>query len=236
MTNSLGSLKKQARIAGIFYLLHVATSIYGMIYVSSKINMNGNAAATVNNIIANEFIFRSGIVNRIISSIPWMLLSITLYGLLKQVNGFYAKLMFAWMTLSIPVGFIAEGFNICGLMIAKGELMQSIDILQRQDYAVLFLNIYNNIISISEMFWGLWLLPFGFLIYKSRFIPRILGVLLLLGGTGYITGCITFLLFPIYKSSVDPYTMIFGSAGEITIMLWLLIKGVKNNIRAFDKE
>jgi hypothetical protein len=190
----------------------------------------------VNNLIENEFLFRSGIFNRLISSIPWILLALSLYSLLKHVNGYLAKLMVAWMMLSIPNGFIAEAFNISGLMIAKGELLKSIDIMQRQEYAVLFLNIYKYIMSISEMFWGLWLLPFGILVYKSRFLPRILGALLFLGGLGYIVECITFLLFPIYKSSVSPYAMIFGSAGEISIMLWFLIKGVKNNIPAFDKN
>jgi hypothetical protein len=236
MENSTFSLRKIARLAGFFYLLNVITSIYGMVYVSSKISMSGNSADVVNNLIENEFLFRSGIFNRLVSSIPWILLALTLYYLLKQVNGFLAKLMFAWMTLSIPIGFIAEAFNISSLMIAKGELLKSIDIIQRQEYAVLFLNTFNYIISISEMFWGLWLLPFGFLVYQSRFIPRILGVLLFLGGAGYMIECIAFLLFPIYKSSVSPFTLIFGSAAEISIMLWFLIKGTKNNIPDLDKK
>jgi Domain of unknown function (DUF4386) len=99
---------------------------------------------------------------------------------------------------------------------------------------MMLLNTYNFIISISEMFWGLWLIPFGFLIYKSGFMPRLLGGLLLLGGVGYILDFSTFLAFPIYKQSVGLFTLLLGSAGEITIMLWLLIKGVSNNIQAFD--
>jgi Domain of unknown function (DUF4386) len=236
MDNSAFSLKKTARLAGIFYLLNVVISIYGMVYVSSKISMSGNSADIVSNIIENEFVFRSGILARVINSIPWLLLALTLYHLLRQVNGFQARLMFALMTLSIPIGFIAEAFNISGLMIAKSELLKSMGIMERKEYAVLFFNIYNYIISISQIFWGLWLLPFGFLIYKSQFIPGLFGVLLFLGGAGYITECITFIIFPIYKPSVSPYTMIFGSVGEISMMLWFLIKGVKNNITAIDKQ
>jgi len=228
MENATYPLKKTARLAGLFYLLNVVTSIYGMVYVSSKINMNGHSFDMINNISENEFLFRSGIVNRLVSSVPWILLALTLYQLLKQVNSFQAKLMFAWMTLSIPIGFIAEAFNISGLMIAKGELLKSIDIVQRKEYANLFLSTYNYIMSISEMFWGLWLLPFGILIYKSQFIPRVFGVLLFFGGVGYIVECISFLLFPMYKSSISQFTLLFGAAGEITIMFWFLIKGVKN--------
>jgi Domain of unknown function (DUF4386) len=221
------SLKKQARLAGLFYLLHIITSIYGMIFVSSKINMTGDGIEIVENILANELLFRSGILMRLVSSVPWILLALSLYHLMLRVNGLLAKLLFAWMLLSVPIGFVAETFNISGLMIAHAELLRSADTLQRQDWVYLFLNAYNQIVSISEMFWGLWMLPFGLLVYKSGFIPRILGILLFIGGTGYIIECIVFVLSPHHKSSVSPYTMMVGSVGEISVMFWLLIKGVK---------
>jgi Domain of unknown function (DUF4386) len=236
MSNSTFSSKKKAKLAGLFYLLNVVAGVFGLIYVSSIINISGNSGNIVNNLLKHELLFRFGILIRLVSSVPWLLLAITLYRLFKEVNSFGATLMFAWMTLSIPIGFIAEGFNICGLMIAKGELLKSTDLVQKQEYVMLLLNTYNYIISISELFWGLWLIPFGFLIYRSGFIPRLLGGLLLLGGIGYIIDFSTFLVFPIYKLSVGQFTLLLGSAGEITIMLWLLIKGVSNNTQAFDKS
>ena len=222
------SLKKEARLAGFFYLLCVLTGIYAMVYLPSKVDMNGSAGEVANHIISNEFIFRVGILTRLVSSIPWVLLSLSLYRLMKGVNGFQAKLMFAWMALSVPIGFIAESMNISALMIAKGELLKSLDVVQRSEYAFLFLKLHGYITSVSELFWGLWLLPFGFLIYKSGFIPRILGVLLFLGGVSYIIEWVIFLAFPAYESSISSYRMLFGSVGEISIMLWLLIKGVKD--------
>ncbi len=229
MEKTTPALKKTARIAGLFYFLNVVLSICGLVFVSSKISKNSATDEMANTLLANEFLFRSVIFIRLVNSIPWILLALSLYQLLKYVNNYQAKLMFAWMTLSIPISFIAEAFNISGIMIAKGELLKSIDVLQRKEYAVLFLNTSNYIISISEMFWGLWLLPFGLLIYKSGFIPSLLGILLLLGGAGYIMQCSSFLLFPMYKTILSQFTLLFGSAGEITIMLWLLIKGVKTN-------
>ena len=229
MEKSTYELKKTARLAGLYYLLNVLASIYGMVYVSSKISMAGTPAEAIDNLIANEFLFRTGIYIRLLSSIPWILLALTLYHLLNSVNHYLAKLMFGWMVLSIPIGFIAEAFNISSLLIANDEILKTVGIIQRQEYAVLLLKISSNIISVSEMFWGLWLLPFGILIFKSGFIPSVLGVLLLLGGAGYILECSSFLLFPSYKSSVSQITLLFGSLGEISIMIWFLIKAVRTN-------
>jgi hypothetical protein len=226
MDNSTFSLKKDARLAGLFYLLHIVAIIYGVIFVSSKIGISGTDEMA-NKILANELLFRTGIVSRIFSLIPTLLLAFTLYRLLEKVNIRQAKFMFALILISIPFQFIAEVFNITSLMIAKGGLLKSIDSQQRHDFTVLFINIYNNMVSIAQMFWGLWLFPFGLLIYKSKFLPRIFGVILLLGGVGYLIDYTTFLFFPIYRS-VTVIALLLGFISEISIMLWLIIKGVKN--------
>jgi hypothetical protein len=101
---------------------------------------------------------------------------------------------------------------------------------------MLFLKTYDYGIIILEIFWGLWLIPFGQLVYKSTFIPSILGIMLIFGGVAYIVESLTFLLFPNYKTFVSQFTLIFYSVAEISTMLWLLIKGVKNNITTIDKK
>jgi Domain of unknown function (DUF4386) len=226
MDNSIFSLKKDARLAGLFYLLHIATIIYGVIFVSSKLGISGTDEMA-NNILANEFLFRTGIVSRISGLIPTLLLAFALYRLLENVNIRQAKFMFALILISIPFQFIAEVFNISSLMIAKGELLKSLDSQQRHDFTVLFINIYNNTVSISQMFWGLWLFPLSLLIYKSKFLPRLFGVILFLGGVCYLIDYTTFLFFPIYRS-VTVIALLVGFICEISIMFWLIIKGVKN--------
>ncbi len=189
--------------------------------------MSGDTAATINNLIAKEFLFRTGIVSILVSSIIFVYLVMVLYRLLKQVNERQAKLMVAFVIMQIPISFLAEIFHVSALMIAKGELLKSADPTQRQDFAMLFLKTYNYSITILQIFWGLWLIPFGQLVYKSDFIPRILGVLLIIGGLGYIISSLTFLLFPNYHSSVTQFTIVFSGIGELSMILWLLIKGVR---------
>ncbi len=225
MDNSILSLKKDAKLAGLFYLLHIVTIIYGVIFVSSRLGISGTDEMA-NNIVANEFLFRTGVITRLVSLIPTLLLALALYRLFKNVNIRQAKFMFAILLISIPFQFIAEVFNITSLMIAKGELLKSTNPQLRHDFTVLFVNIYNNVVSISQMFWGLWLFPFALLIYKSKLIPRPFGVLLFMGGMGYLFDYLTFLFFPFYRS-VTVIALLLGFVSEISIMLWLIFNGVK---------
>jgi hypothetical protein len=226
-TNS-SSLKKTARIAGLFYLLLVITGVYGVMYVPSKIVVSGDSISTAKNMITNELIFRSGVLNDIISNTIFLLLVLFLYRLLRSVNENQAKLMFALVIVQIPVLFLMEAFNITSLMILKGETLKTLELSQRQDLAMLFLNVTDYGILPLEMFWGLWLLPFGLLVYKSEFIPRIFGILLLIGGIAYMTDSTIGILFPSYSSFVKYPTLLLAAIGEISITLWLLIKGVKS--------
>lgn len=122
-----------------------------------------------------------------------------------------------------------DAFNITSLMILKGEVLKTFELSQRQDLAMLFLKISDYGVLTVEMFWGLWLIPFGQLVYKSGFIPRLIGIFLVLNGITYIIQCFTSLLLPEYQTLVKQFGMPFWILGEISIMLWLLIKGVKNN-------
>jgi len=127
-------------------------------------------------------------------------------------------------------------FNITSLMILKGEILKTFELSQRQDLAMLFLKINDHGTMALETFWGLWLLPFGQLVYKSGFIPRILGIFLILDGIALIIHSFTSLLLPDYQTLVYQFTMPFWILGEISIMLWLLIKGVKNNIPTIENQ
>ncbi len=229
--------KKTARIAGVLYLFMGIIAAHAIIYVPSKIMAPGNDTATTNNILANEFLFRTGIVSMLVSSVMFVFLVLALYQLLKNVNGYQAKLMAAFVLVQVPISFLIEIFNISSLMILKGEIMKALEPEQKQVVAMLFLNFHKYGMIILEIFWGLWLIPFGQLVYKSGFIPRIFGLLLILGGMGYIIESFTFLLFPDYHTNITKYTSVTYSVGEISIILWLLIKGVKvKNLQdAFEK-
>lgn len=225
------SLKNTARIAGLLYLILIITGIYGIMYIPSQIIVPGDSVSTAKNMITNELLFRTGVLNDIISNTIFLFLVLVLYRLFKQVNDNQAKLMFALVIVQIPVAFMMEAFNITSLMILKGEILKTFELSQRQDLAMLFLKINDYGTLPLEMFWGLWLLPFGLLVYKSEFIPRIFGILLVIAGIAYMIDSTIALLFPSYSSFVKSPTLLLAAIGEISITLWLLIKGVKTQER-----
>ena len=220
------ALKKTARIAGLWYLLLVIAGIYGIRYVQSQILVHGNAAGTTGNILSHQFLFRTGIFSSVIGNFIFLFLVLALYRLFKQVNGPIAKLMVLLVLVQMPISFVLEIFNFVSLMILKGETMKALQPVQKQDFAMLFLNIHTYGLNLLEVFWGIWLIPFGWLVYKSGFIPCIIGVLLIIGGITYMADSFVYMLFPEYSSFISRF-MLLSSIGELTITLWLLIKGVK---------
>ncbi|MCB0747465.1 MAG: DUF4386 domain-containing protein [Ignavibacteriae bacterium] len=227
MGTNLSLLKSTARLAGILYLLLVITGVYGIMYIPSQIIIPGDSVSTAKNIISNELLFRTGIFNDILSNIIFLFLVLVLYRMFRHVNENQAKLMFALVIVQIPFAFIMEAFNIASLMIIKGEVLKTFELSQRQDLAMLFLKINDYGTLPLEMFWGLWLLPFGLLVYKSKFIPRVFGILLVIAGLAYMIDSTIALLFPSYSVFVNKPTLLLAAIGEISITLWLLIKGVK---------
>ncbi|MBK9271085.1 MAG: DUF4386 domain-containing protein [Saprospiraceae bacterium] len=218
-------LKKTARLTGIFYLLWIFTAFYSLVYVQSKTYVKGDAAATAANFLANEFIYRTGIVNGLIGSILWIFIVLLLYRMFVQVHKAQALLMVVLVLVQIPVFFIMNALDLTSLMLFKGEILKTFELYQRQDLSMFIIKI-NDYISIAlEMFWGLWLFPFGYLVYQSGFIPRILGTFLILNGIAYVIHCLTHLIFPIYQDFVFKLSTPIWTLGEVSIMLWLVVKG-----------
>jgi Domain of unknown function (DUF4386) len=235
MEEQLNSQKRTARLGGLLYFFWTLTGLYGLMYLPSQTIVKGDAVATANKILANEFLFRTGVVNDLISSILWIFMVLVLYRLFKQVNERHAKLLVAMVMVQIPVTFVMGAFNIATLMIIKGEILTTFQLNQRQDLAMLFLKIgdYGNLTL--EMFWGLWLFPLAILIYKSRFLPRFLGIWLAITGFTYVVLSVTGLLFPEYYNAL--FKVSFPAMlGELAFMLWLLIKGVNVKSQAVQPQ
>jgi hypothetical protein len=236
MENKVNSLKKTAKLAGFLYLILIIAGAYNIFYVSSQTIVLVDAVSTANNILSHEFLFRTGIISDIISNTIFVFLALVLYRLFKQVDENKAKLMVAFVIVQIPLVFIMEAFNITSLMIFKGEILKTFEPNQRQDLAMLFLKINDHGTLTLEMFWGLWLIPFGQLVYKSGFIPRIFGILLIIAGLAYMIDSFVSILFPGYSSFVNQPALLLVAIGEISITLWLLIKGLKYNISPVENQ
>jgi hypothetical protein len=231
-TNS-SSIKNTSRLAGLLYLLWIITGIYGLFYVPSQISVRGDAATTAQNILSNEFLYRTSIVNDLVSSAIWVFMVLMLYRLFKLVNERQVKLLVALVIVQIPAVFIMDAFNITSLMIFKGEILKTFELSQRQDLAMLFLRINDYGTLTLEMFWGLWLFPLAILVYRSRFLPRFLGVWLIINGSALLALSFTSLLLSQYKEIVSniTYPALFG---ELAFALWILVKGV--NVQRWKEQ
>jgi hypothetical protein len=199
-----------------------------MFYVPAQINIRGDAATTAQNILSHEFLFRTSIINDLISHTIWVFMVLVLYRMFKQVNERQAKLLVALVIVQIPIAFIMEAFNITSLMIFKGEILKTFELAQRQDLGMLFLKINDYGVLTLEMFWGLWLFPLAILVYRSRFLPRFLGVWLAITGIFYLVLSFTGIMLPQYKDVViNSVFALPAELGEVAFALWLLIKGAK---------
>jgi hypothetical protein len=228
MEIDLISLKKTARLAGLLYFVWIITGLFTMFYVPSQINMRGDAVTTAQNILSNEFLFRTSILNDLISSTIWVFMVLVFYRLFKHVNERQARLLVGLVIVQIPVAIVTDAFNITSLMIVKGEILKTFELTQRQDLASLFLKINDYGSLTLELFWGLWLFPLAILVYRSRFLPRFLGVWLTITGFFYVVLSFTSLMLPQYKDIVlHSVFALPAEIGEVALMLWLLIKGAK---------
>ena len=218
---------KAARVAGAIYLSMVFTAPFTLIYVPSKLIVRGNAAATADNILAHETMFRLSILGDLIGQVIFICLAIALYRLLSSVNKTWAALMVALVLVSAAVGFFNVLNNIAALIFFRGdEFLTVFDKAQREALGMFFIRLHNQGIFIDELFWGLWLFPFGLLVFRSGFIPRFIGVWLMINCFGYVALSVIALFFPTYYAAAFRYSqpVLFG---ELVVMLWLLIKGAR---------
>lgn len=225
------SNKTIARISGLLYLGVVLSGIFALMYVPSKLIVPGNASLTYQNITSAEILFRLGIVSGLMCYTFFIFLPLVLYRLLSHVNENYAKVMVLLAVMSVPVFFlnVQNEFSILSL-INDGQNQLGLSIEQVQSQVMLYLEQYNNGMRIVHIFSGLWLFPFGYLVFKSGFLPKILGILLMLGCFGYLVNFTGYTLIHNYsKIGISSYISLPASIGEIGTCLWLLIVGVKVN-------
>lgn len=221
------SRKRQARIAGFLYLMLVPTGIFSLIYVPSTLIVFGDAAATIQNIEASELLYRSGIYVGLLSSLIYLLVALALYRLLKDINEKQATLMVAFVVIAVAASF-ANSFNQLAVLIILGrpDFLAAFDAAQLEGAAYLFVRLQSHGIQVIQIFWGLWLIPMGVLVYRSGFIPKIIGVSLWFAASAYLVSNFTFLLLPQYTAALSP--IITGlEMLELPIILWLVIVGVR---------
>ena len=223
------ALQKQARIAGLLYLGQGLFAPVNLMYVLPRLIVRGDATATAANITGSPQLLRIGIATEMIGQGLTVFIAWALYQLLKDVDRKLALLMVMLALVSASVTFANTFHEIGAMIVLSGAKFLAVFAKTQLDaLAYLFLRLHGLGVQAVSIFWGLWLFPFGLLVYRSRFIPKIFGVLLLVNGIAYLIACFgTFLLPPDYRF-ITQWMLLPEAIGEPLIMLWLVIKGARN--------
>ena len=223
----MNSTKKQARVAGLLYLLASIIGFFCLAYVPGKLIVSGDATATANRIRASETLLRLGIASELIAFTIFIFVVLALYRLFKAVSEKHAVAMATLLLISIPISLLNLLNEIAALVLVSGaSFLLAFEKGQLDALAYMFLRLHGQGFIIAQIFWGLWLFPFGILVIRSGFIPRFLGYLLFIAASGYLASSFTSLLLPSYRHLVDQFAMVL-EAGELPIIFWLLIWGAK---------
>ncbi len=224
----MNSTKKAARRAGLLYVVMSIPAPFIFFYIPSLLIVPGDATATASKIRASELLFRVGMAGELIGATGFIFVALALYRLLKGVDKAQAALMVMLWVLSVPISFLNVLSEMATLtLLSRPNFLSVFDPRQLDAVAMAFLNFHDSGLLLVQVFWGLWLFPFGVLVYKSGFLPRILGVLLMPAGLAYLAVTFTNLLFPHYGDVVSKVATVL-QFGELPIMLWLVIVGAKD--------
>ena len=223
----MSSLQKQARSAGVLYGLAGLLAPFALLYVPHALIVPGDATATADRIRASVTLLRLGIVSELFCAVMFVFAVLALYRLLKGVDAGYALAMLVLLLLSIPVSFVGVVNKVAALTLVSGaSFLSAFDRGQLDALATFFLRLHGQVHAINVIFWGLWLFPFGVLVMRSGFIPRVLGILLMCAGFAYLATSFTALLFPQHLPVVSRFAIVL-QFGEAPILLWLLIWGAR---------
>lgn len=223
----MDSLKRTARLTGFLYLLLAFMGPFTLLYVPGKIFVPGDATATVSNMLANQDLFLAGIVVSIVSELIFISVVLLLYRLLKGVNQALAIAMVVLIFIDVPLAFLSCANEVATLAFVRGgEFLAVFEKPQRDALVMLMMNIDRQGALVSQIFWGLWLLPLGALVFRSGFLPRLIGVWLILNGLAYVALSFIRLLLPQYGDAAFNIATPFFF-GELALTLWLLVFGVR---------
>lgn len=218
------SLKKNARIAGLWYLGFSLGPFY-MLYVPSQTVVHNDAAATAVQVLSHEMLYRCGMLAETLGAVIFIGLSLALYGLFEDVDRNRARQLVALVLVSSALTLVNVVFSAAALLVFRGgAAFAAIDAPMREAIGMVLIRMHGQANGINQTFWGLWLLPFGWLVVRSRFLPRWLGYWLLLDGVAWVVVGVIWFFVPDFTDTLFRYLQPVFFA-ELAAMLWLLIVG-----------
>jgi len=222
------SPQRYARIGGILYLFIIVAALFGEVFVRGRLIVWGDPAATANNILGSETLFRVGLAGEMLTCVCDVALAMILYVLLKPVNRNLALLAAFNRVTFVAVYAASKLFLIAAAVVLGGDgYLKAFDPQQLQALSYLSLRMHGLGYGVSLLFFGVCCVLFGHLIRKSGYLPRILGVLLVIGGVGYVLFSLAQMVAPAFASRVlFPWIMLPAFPAELGLALWLVVKGV----------
>lgn len=226
----MNTQKMLARKAGWLYVAMAVTGVVGIMYVPSQLIVASDASATAVNISVNPVLHRFGIVSQLACQVIFIYLVLALDRLLRPVSEKLASQMKALVIVAVPIAFL-NMLNLLAplILFSQAAFLTSFTQEQLQSLGMLFIELYSEGVVVVQIFWGLWLIPFGQLVYLSRFIPKIFGLLLIAGGIGYVVASLAALLLPGNSEMIGTVATIPSAIGEFSIIFYFLIKGVREH-------
>jgi hypothetical protein len=221
------STRQQARFAGLLYILMCVTGLPGLLFIPNALIVNGDAVATANHLRASATLFRLGIASELFHQVVFAYLALALYDLFRSVNRSLSTQLVLLVAMSVPIMFLNTLNELAALiLVGAPPFLASFTRPQLDSLAFLFLRLHGEGIGVVDVFWSLWLVPFGLLVMRSGFLPRSLGVLLLAGATGAMVGAIGSVLPTLSNGAIDKVGQILA-LGELPIIVWLVFPGAR---------
>ncbi len=217
-----------ARVAGVMYLLIIATGAFGEIFVRGTLFVSGDPASTANNIAASESLWRMGIAGDILQHVFDIPVMLALYLILKPVNKNLARLAILFNLIQTAV-LVANSFNLVMplFLVGNADYLKAFTPNQLHVWIQLLVRLHSYGFGVGLVFFGLTCLVSGYLIFNSGYLPRILGVLMMIAGLCYLTNSFALLLAPTVAAVIVPAILLPALVGELSLALWLVVKGIR---------
>jgi hypothetical protein len=224
------SIQSESRRVGVLYLLLAFSAPFHLMYIPARFFVAGDAASTARNILADTSTYRFGLVVALADQILFLLIAVGLYHLFERVSRRQAGLLVAFVGGAVVLGLLGVLLLMAPLvLLSEADFLAAFSTAQLEALSLAFLRLRGQALGLASAFWGLWLFPFGILVIRSRWFPRILGVLLIVGGVAYMTLSFVSLMFPELRAPANRVLLPFYAVGEPLMILWLVIRGARDS-------
>jgi uncharacterized protein DUF4386 len=221
------SIRRTARMAGLVYLVTACVMVFAFMVQPRAFIVGGNAAATAQKILEGQTMYRIMVLNSLIAQVLFIFVALLLYQLFRNVDRWYARAMAVLVLVAIAADLVVTANRLAPIDLLVGnDFLSVFSRPQREALSLAFLYLGGNLTVVLTMFWGLWLIPFGILVIKSGWFPKVLGILLMVAGFGYILTSFTYFVLPVQLKTFRQMLMPLYF-GEVPIILWMLIRGAK---------